>query len=394
MEALKEVQIPQRRQPQLLPRPSQPAQPHIRSEETITTTVYHNQKAISPTIIENNNNRRIPLEANNHNHHHEDTDKENLFSYNYFSNSARDSRQVANQQQQLKTVQATNTTDHKPCCENYKQILAKLETLCRWRDDFVQAKRIKPNKNANMNNSNGCVLCDSGNLKMCNFCDYHGTIVQGRGRQRRDDRFDDSWTDSDDDSMRFCDDARKPLPSTSQYKMISNTLVDMPTPQVHVRSQEAEREEEGEQWIKSYKPPPPPAPPAQEPRNNSFINFDDIPLPTQRRSMENAVETRRSHGAADDEDQLVMSSSRLRLNEMKKVEWKWDVSMLEEKKKQKHILKCQNIIKFRLISTDSGRTEAPHHQGPAGEGAHPAGRHPQAIANGATDDNRLILIIL
>lgn len=203
----------------------------------------------------------------------------------------------------------TSTADHKQCCESYKLILDKLETLCRWRDDFVAQKR--------NTRASGCVLCDSGSLKMCNFCDYHEEVIK-----ERDERFeevDEDSTDSEEEYRRYRK-TRKALPRNKQYKMIANAkLVDMLTPQVAIRERKRAEDDKEEEFHTE---------PIRDFRNNSFINFDDIPLPTQRRSIEPVVARRSEVFTPEDSE---MPESRRRLNEMKKVEWKWDVSRRETK---------------------------------------------------------------
>lgn len=244
-------------------------------------------------------------------HHSEkgakEEENEKRFSYNYFSTSARDSRQVV----QPVAAAPNHPPEHKHCCENYKQILEKLETLCRWRDDFVAKKR---QTTTEKKSSHGCVLCESGSLKNCNFCDYHETVVV-KGRER----FEDSFTDSDTDSMKF--NPRKELPS-KPFRMVSNSLTDQPTPKVPTHSHEIDDEDEMDNKSMTTVP-------VKETRNASFLNFDDIPLPTQRRATVDPQPmylNGRTRVPAEEDKVPELTSSRWRLNEMKKVEWKWDVS--------------------------------------------------------------------
>lgn len=174
---------------------------------------------------------------------------------------------------------------HKPeskqCCEHYKQILEKLENLCKWRDEFMASKKTM----------DGCILCDSGQLRNCNFCDYHRTMLKAP------ERYEDSiTTDSDTDSIKF---------DPRLNRMIDNPLADLQTPQVPLKSK-------------------------REPRNSSFMNFDEIPLPTQR-NIKNVSPGVASKGRTRQAvfEGSEMSSSRLRLNEMKKVEWKWNVPAVQ-----------------------------------------------------------------
>lgn len=225
--------------------------------------------------------------------------RERKLSYNYFSNSARDSGP-------RDLVVRTGTTDgsppqavvdpnnHKPCCEHYKLILDKLETLCRWRDDFVAKKK-------------GCLLCDSGNLKNCNFCDYHGAIVQGNDALEYDDS-----SDSEAESMKFSSvSIRKP--GKKGFKMIRESLADKPTPQLVVYSQKDHGERKGLEKR-----------PETNEKRNSFINFDDIPLPAPRGAALPPTQLTKTRV----EEDVWTSRSKLRLNEMKRVEWKWNVSWI------------------------------------------------------------------
>lgn len=204
--------------------------------------------------------------------------RERKLSYNYFSNSARDAgaRELIVQKTDAPpTTTGAVNVNPKPCCEHYKLILEKLETLCRWRDDFVAKKK-------------GCLLCDSGNLKNCNFCDYHEKVIKAKGALE----YDDSFSDSDTESMQISSvSIRKP--AKKSYQMI---MADKTTPQVV--SREDERKE----------------------KRSSFINFDEIPLPAPRGPPPEAQSTRNKA-----EDDIWTSRSKLRLNEMKKVEWKWNV---------------------------------------------------------------------
>lgn len=230
---------------------------------------------------------------------HRMDEQENHVSYNYFSNSAKDRQQLVQHNQKQHTSQ--HGPDHNPCCDNYKQILEKLEMLCRWRDDFV-TKKIPTERRT------GCLLCDSGNLRNCNFCDYHDSVLKGR------DRFEESFTDSDQESLlQYNITERRELLTTSNrsQKMIAQSLSGMPTPQgVVVQRQRHEPVKEN---------------PMTAPRNSSFINFDDIPLPTQRSPLE-APQQRKDVQSSPVVERI--PDCRRRLNEMKKVEWKWDVSWL------------------------------------------------------------------
>lgn len=188
-------------------------------------------------------------------------------------------------------------SNHKPCCDNYKLILDKLETLCRWRDDFVKKKN---------NRRNGCLLCDSGNLKNCNFCDYHETII------RDVDRFEESITDSESD-LGVSTGRKHPR---NNLRMITDSFADRPTPNaVPYKPAGRTRDVEEEEKENSFETV------QREETRNSFMNFDDIPLPAQRKRGE-LFERKRPV----EESESIMTSSRMRLNEMKKVEWKWDVS--------------------------------------------------------------------
>lgn len=215
-------------------------------------------------------------------------------SYNYFSNSAKDRQQLVQHIQKKST--SKQGPEHNPCCDNYKQILEKLELLCRWRDDLV-AKKMPTERRS------GCLLCDSGNLRNCNFCDYHDSVLKGRA-----DRSEEFFTEeSDQESLLQYNITEKRELTTSNrpLKMIAHPLSEMPTPQgVVVQRQRHEP-------IKEM--------PMTDPRNSSFINFDDIPLPTQRSSLEARQDVER------------IPDCRRRLNEMKKVEWKWDVSLFGER---------------------------------------------------------------
>lgn len=247
------------------------AQPVCYEHETKTTDYQHQHK---DKIDKSAENLRISQ-----------AEKENKqLSYTYFSNSAKDTRQVA---------VANNNQSSRNCCDTYKEILDKLETLCRWRDEFVAKKK-------QMSRA-GCVLCERGTLKSCNFCEYHDSMVKGGGP-----RFEDSLTDSDTDLQRE-------LPERRPYK----ALEDRPTPQVTAEAvSRYQKKEDQRQDIPLSKI-------SVTQRDSSFINFDDIPLPTQRKSMDQVTAGSTRIAAEGWQDN---PSSRTRLNEMKKVEWKWDVS--------------------------------------------------------------------
>lgn len=214
-------------------------------------------------------------------------DKEKETSYNYFTNSAREA---------TKAMIQPPAPEPKHCCENYKLILDKLESLCRWRDEFVNGKKGK-------RIGNGCLLCDSGSLKNCNFCDYHETIIKDK------DPLESSSTDSERDEFARKEKMRRnPGKTKKSYKMITDSLADKPTPQVYIHRSS----EEFHQEISPKKDSP-------TEKRNSFINFDDIPLPAQRK-------TEPIRHTVVPIEEPVMTSSRRRLEEMKRVEWKWDVS--------------------------------------------------------------------